>query len=671
MRALRVVIETLRLYERAVWTGAVLAFLFARHAFPYRDLNTVGAAALRDLALTLLNWALFLMLAIELGRNLLTWIDPPGISQAERIVFGFSMGTASLSLIVLLLGSTSSLTKLALSLILLGLTWTLAPGFGAALREISGLVLGRLRQCIRSEAIARYSCLAILFVGALGLVNSLGPPWDYDGLMYHLFGPRIFLEHEGLFPYPDNWYVNGPFAIELLFTFGMAFGDDVFPKLVHFSFGAFFIIATYLVARRWLSPRTGILASLLLLGVPILPVWAGFAYIDLGWGLYEFLSIAALLVWSKERDRQWLIVAGSCIGAAAASKYLGLIGIGISGMVLLLLAGRRSNRARVRDLRSLGLPILVIAGPWYVRNFIWFGNPFFPLLFGGPGWDSGRLGDYMAYLTSFGAGRRLIDYLLLPLNAYVRHAQFGTVMNSIDIPGVLFPLALIAAFNRSSKALRYLVWIGVARAALWSLGSQQLRFLLPTYPLFAIGAADSVAWISDRFRDSVWRLFLPSLVIGLGLMTAVLQVIVFVKYRPLPAALGYESVESFRLRINGDYPSIKHFLDRSKSSDRLLMIGDARAYLCPDQCIPDPDHFRWAREITRAGNVSQLTRWLHQLGATHVLWSVEDLDFLLQHDPKGIMRSALRLVLEAEQEGCLQAEFTETWSTLYRVSCAP
>lgn len=659
----------IRILTRLAWIAGLSVLLLLRFAAPPRDLTAVGPVAFRDLALTLATYMVFLVLAAGAGLRLLDHLRPPNLTRLSKLCFAFALGTTSASLLVLLLGLTSALTPLSLSLVVIFAAGWLGPDVNRMARNlpVTGSIL--LKAWRELKPSTRIGTVLLLSIGGLSFLNTLGPPWDYDGLMYHLLGPKLFVEAGRLYPVPDNWYLNGPLSIEMLFSFGLAFRDDVFPKLVHFSFGVAYVLATYLIARYWLPKRTAVLACVILIGVPTLPIWATFAYIDLGWSAYELLSLAALLFWCKTLNRSWLIISGLLIGAAAASKYLGLQGVAIGGIAVLILSLPRGSRPALQDMGTFGASAMLVAGPWYLRNALWFGNPIFPLVIGGPGWDPERLRLYMEYLASFGVGREPIDFVLLPLNVYLRHTRFGTVMNTIDIPSLLFPLAALAPLFRPHRAVRLLLWIALARIALWSVGSQQLRFLLPVYPVLAILAAHSIDGLSGWIRRPAWRILLPGLAIGLAALTAYYQVVVLVQFSPLPPAFGLESIEDFRLRINKDYAAIRAFQRAAAPSDRLLMIGDARGYLCPDQCIPDPDHFRWAAEIVEAHEAAGLQPWFDQKSVTHVLWSVEDLDFLLQHDPQNVLRRALRVLLDYEQAGCLTRVFQDEWSTLYRLQC--
>lgn len=644
--------------------------LAVRSSVEPRGLADVGLIAVRDLALTLLLWALFGLVATAVGYRILGIVRPKDLTELEQVVFGYAIGSGAISFMVFSAAILQALNTLWISTILLVAIWWTSPTLNHLFKkalQVPSMIVAVLKD---TSGLGKITAVLVTTIGVAAFAGAIGPPWDYDGLMYHLLGPQIFLDAEGLFPYPANWYVNGPFNIEMLFTVGMAFGDDVFAKLVHLLFGACYLASSFLLASRVLPPNAARIVPLILLGVPTIPIWASFAYIDLGWSTFELISLAGLVIWWTNRDLRWLFISGVTVGLASGSKYLGLVGLAVGGFALLVLLMADRTRPKVASLFWFGAPALLIAGPWYLKNLVWFGNPVFPMLWGGGDWTPERLQLYSDYLGSFGTGRDVADYLLLPVNVYVRHAEYGTVMNSIDIPSLLFPLAILTPFLKHNRGVTALLALAGIRIVAWSIGSQQLRFLLPIYPILAIGAAQVVSVLQVKSRTVVMRRFWPALVVGLVFVTAYYQVVVLFKYRPVPAALGAESRKSFQLRINKDYPSIAYFLENVDGSSKLLMLGDARGYLCIPRCLPDPDHFRWAAALAALEDQSELATWFTEQDISHVLFSVEDLDFLLQHDPQGVLRDAIIKLIEWRDAGCLDAEFSDGWSTLYAVTCS-
>ena len=662
-------IEPTLIASRVRWSVAVATLLALRWFFPPRDLDTVGMVAVRDLAFTLALWVLFLAISTGIGLRIIRYLALPGLTPLEKLLFAFALGVGTLAYSLLGIGLIGFLNTGVIAVLIIGLSWLLAPELSNLVKDLLELGLRAYRVWQAAGTTGKVTALVAVSIGVLTFVNALSPPWDYDGLMYHLVGPKLFLEAQRVFPHPDNWYVNGPFTVEMLFTVGMSFGDDVFPKLVHYSMGLLFLGATYSIASRWFSQKTALLSVAILLTVPTLPVWASIAYIDLGWSAFEVLGLGALLVWWRERGRGWLLLSGTMIGFAAGSKYLGLMAVAVLGGFVLIstwkLGWRRSFRAGL----TFGLTAAIVAAPWYLKNVIWFGNPIFPLVFGGPGWDVLRLELYSAYLDSFGAGRGLIDYLLLPWNVYARHEEFGTVMNEIDIPSLLF-LGLLLVWRWPHQVMRALIFIAGARFLLWSLGSQQIRFLLPIYPALAIGAGYVIERLeSPRTISRRLGLFFSILLIGLMGVTLFYQFQIATQFNPIPVNIGVESRNDFFSRSVSYYPALMYMQEDAEPADRVLMLGDGRGYLCLPQCVPDPDHFRWAASIARLEDHDSLGQWFSNSDFSYVLLNWAGLDFLLQHDPEDEIRQAVLNLIVWRDAGCLETVFKDDGNDLYSITC--
>jgi hypothetical protein len=653
------------------WTLLTAAILFARVAWPPRDLDAVGPVALRDLALTLLLWAVTSTLAFGLGRRLLRLVDPPTLTALERIVLSLALGLGALGFWIFGLGMVGLLDTGWIAATLLGLSLWVGPGvpfWSAGPRQ----AVRAARDAWRSaEPLARVSAVLASVIGVLAFLHSVSPPWDYDGLMYHLVGPRTFLSAARLFPVPESFFLNGPFTGEMLFTIGMGFGDDVFPKLIHLTWGLLLVASAYAAGRRWVGTRGGWLSAVALLSVPALPVWAAFAYVDITWSVFEFLALMAAVSWWSTRSVRWLVLSGLMTGLAMGTKYLGLMGFAVLGLFVLVASLTRDGwKSALRASLAIGVPAVLVASPWYLKNMVWLGNPVFPLYFGARGWNETHLEMYSTFLASFGVGRSPLDYLLLPWNIYARHAEFGATMNRIDVPGLIFPVVLLYPLLKKDRAVTMLLGVAATRSAVWAAGSQQIRFLLPVYPALAVAAA----YVADRWRPAArsripWALLLPSLATAFLLITAFYQgVVVFAQIRPLPVILGAESRREFLERSVGDFRAASFVQEDLPAGSRVLMIGDARSYYCPTACLP-PDHFAWADAITHLAAGQGVGDWLRLSGATHLLISLEDLDFLLQHDTQGIVEAAFRRLLEWRDRGCLTEVYSDRWTRVYQIAC--
>ena len=255
---------------------------------------------------------------------------------------------------------------------------------------------------------------------------------------------------------------------------------------------------------------------------------------------------------------------------------------------------------------------------------------------------------------------------------FVKNDQFGAVMNNIDIPSLLFPLVIAYPFlarkdSRKTTAVTILLLIAIARFVLWSTGSQQTRFLYPVFPALSL----VVAYITIRLESfirpkSVLRQALPTLCLGLMTIPIFYQGVTLLQSGNIATLVGKESKRAF-LEKNvtgfGDFPMLQDV----EVGFRTLLLGDGRSYYCSPNCIPDPEHFRWAAELQDLDSCSELESWVNSNSISSILLNLQDLDFLLQHDPSGTLSRALETLRIAEDKGCLRQTRKSEFIALYEV----
>ena len=332
----------------------------------------------------------------------LTWLQ----GRLDAVALGVPLGLGFVGLAVFFLGIAGGYTASALAFSLSLLAWIGSSELASLAPGLTGAV-GSVRDSWRQLPVGmRALVLLSLGIGILSAVQALSPAWDYDGLMYHLQAPRLFLDAGRLIPLPEIWQANGPLQIEMLYVAALALGSEPTARLTHLTLAGLIVLATFILGREQLGETGGWLAAAVMLGIPIFPIWGTLAYSDMGWALFESLALLILLRWSRTQQQGWLVLAGLFAGLAAGSKYLGLAGLG-AGVCLVLLASWRSGfKAVMRACAAFALPALVALAPWYLKNVLWLGDPVYPFLSGSEGvWGHGRLDLLMAYLRSFGAGK--------------------------------------------------------------------------------------------------------------------------------------------------------------------------------------------------------------------------------------------------------------------------
>lgn len=629
-----------------------------------------GPRALLDAGFALGLLVLALLLAGGLGRKVLRWFRLEGLSPLEEVVFSLPLGLGILAYAVMALGLVGVLQPWAI-LVLLAVagacTW---PEWTQIVGGLSGCTKAGGELWRRAGLWERLVLVMTGLILVLTLLQALAPPWEYDALMYHLQGPREFLAAGRILLLPDNWPANYPLTIQMLFTVGLAFGSSTFAKLVHLVYGALLPLGVLAFARRYLQSVPGWVAAAILVGIPIYPIWAGLAYADIAWALYEFLGLYACSLWVETNRRRWLGLSGLVIGLALGSKYLALGGAAVLGLWVLWRGRAHGWKAALASATVFGGTALLVGSPWYVKNWLWAGNPVFPWFFGGAGWTAERVDWIRTYHGSFSAGHRLWDYLLLPWNLYARHERFGTFKGSIEVPSLLFPLALLYPWTRRSRPMNDVAWITLLRFGVWALGSQQTRHLLPVFPGLSLLTAQVLTGLAGRPSLRRWgRILTTGLTAGMVAATLLYSIFFFMDIRPLRVVSGLESKDRFLRRVVHDYAAVQYVQAHLSAQERAMLMWDAQAFYCDERCLPDAEHSLWTRLALADLRVSSVAARLRGRGVTHLLFSVPDVDFILQHDPTGDHRRAAEFFLQEFRESCAREIYRDDWTRLFELTC--
>jgi hypothetical protein len=650
-------------------TGLVTLLILFRWFFPERPIGYTGPRALLDAGFALALLAVILFLSVGLGRKVERWLKLEDLTFLEQVVFGLPIGLGALAYGVMTLGLIGLLQPwvILLYLVIVGI-WAHQEWSEVSTRLPVWVI--QLWQAWRRLSLGKKAvCLLGGLILACSVVQALAPPWDYDGLMYHLHGPKLFLQAGRILLLPDTW-ANYPFTLEMLYTLGMAFGSDTFARLIHLIYGVLLVLATFCLGRRYLGGDEGWIAVVILLGVPILPFWASLAYTDMA-GLYEFLAMYALVLWKENQQRRWLVLAGLMMGWALGSRYLAVGGLGVLGLWVIW-------QCRYQGLRNIfingiifGLTAVLLGSPWYIKNWLWSGNPVYPFFFGGLGWTTERLDFFNIYqLNSFGTGRSFLDYILLPWNLFAQHEKFSTLTATIEIPNILFLLVLLYLWMRRGGGLDGLAGLTMLRFIGWALGPQQFRFLLPMLPAFSLLTTSVLFSLTAHQKSRRWRrVLVPGLAGGMMVATLVYQLFLLNNVAPLGVVLGTESKDAFLRRSTYDYSAIQFAQRHLSSEERVLLMWDGQGYYCDKRCLPDIDQTLWTRLVSSKPHATVLATQLHKMKITHLLFSLGDADWFLQHDPTGQNQQAIKFFLDEFQHACTKEIYQDQWTRLFEVTC--
>lgn len=543
-----------------------------------------------------------------------------------------------------MLGSSAALFALgaagALHPALLRTAAWIAGAAGAVL--LARRALRRLGAPDRASAQRSALDLAgLVAVGAtlavLGLL-ALDPRVAWDAETYHLALPRRFLEERGLARIPFFVYSTWPLATELLYAAALALRDHVLAHLLHFGCGALVVAGAARLARNAAGPAAGVLAAVLLLLDPSLRFEIRTAYVDLAFALFVLLAFGA---WepaalraesgaapeaSPARRRALLALAGTFLGAAAATKLNGLLGAVVFGALELAngVAQRRPARQVLGDLACLLLPALALAAPWYLRSFLLTGDPLHPALYavfhgGGEEWSAELAARTAEHHRSFGMGRSPWDLLRLPL----RLTAWSDPDSALRFAGRLHPVwaflvPLVAWGAWVDRRVRRLAAPALLYALCWAFVSQTVRLLLPAQPLLAAAAAVSAVHAARAAAPRWPRLPAAAAAVAAAAVFAE----VAAGAAPRLAELRALATRGEAALLDSAVPAHCRFVNERLAPDaRILMLDENRTFFCrraflADSLFQASQLEAWLRTAPDEAGLAALLR---ERGVTHVL----------------------------------------------------
>jgi hypothetical protein len=571
-----------------------------------------------------------------LGTLVQRWLRLEAASLALRIAWAMALGASLWALLWFALGLTGLFRRaVAWGLLLLGLSLAVAA--------IIPLIRHLIKQWPqRAEAdeywLRRISFIVITSVCTLALIAALAPPTGKDALVYRLAVPKAYLAAGGIVDVTTNVYSYLSFGAEMHGVWAMLLGQFVNPMVAESAFGAMcfawlplLCLATYGCAREWqLSRSWSWVATAFVVAIPSLYQVAATGYVDHSLALFVVLAVQAAGKWWATQSRQSLLALAFALGGALAVKFIALFAFFPLFIVVLFKAraAQQNDPQQTNAILLSGCAALLFAGllasPWYLRTWARTGSPVYPFyahLWNGssPNWDADRSRLFQMWVARYGGDEKsLVEYVAMPLRLSLtaqpeQAAQFDGVL------GISFLLGLpTLLWGLWRLVLPVDVKIALAVAGGWYVGwlfsSQQLRFLLPIFPVLAVAIVAAASRISSRALQ--WVL-LASVVPGVLVIAAW-----FLEQNPLCAVLGGETREDYLTRrlehypyykiVNRDLPPTARVWLINMRNDTVHFERDYFAdYIFEDYTI--------AKLVREAANVAVLRAQVKDLGITHVL----------------------------------------------------
>ena len=462
---------------------------------------------------------------------------------------------------------------------------------------------------------------------------------------------------------------------------GMGLGSDIFPRLIHFTATILLILSTYVFGKKLLGQPGGWAAAALLIGMPIVLLWGGLAYNDIALSLFQFLAFWMALLWKQNRETKFLALAGILQGCALGTKYTALPMAGILFFMILYLSlfeERKSLPWKIvlRNLIVFGGSVLLVAFPWYLKNLLWTGNPVFPFYLSQKIIRPDVRNIYMDYLGSFGTGKKWVDFLLLPINIYLKPGEFGTILTRWDRPNPLFLLTFAYPFFRRTfeksqrQTLDIILAVVTSQFIYWAISSQQNRFLLSIYPYLCILASAILTQIKTRMDKVSGRQIIFSALIG-GMLFSSLAVLgsIFLGLKPYQVILNHQTKSEFLMAAIKNHEAIEYINQQLPENSKVFLLLDGGGYYCKDEkCAPDVLQAAWPALIQRTTDIEEVSDWLRSHQITHILITSNAIDYFTNgHDQNHLHKNAVDFFLNQYAPQCAIQIYENNNSQLFQI----
>ena len=664
------------MYVLCSFIGLSIIFLWN---IPNNRYNPIKSEILFESIFSICFVILILFLAGGVGSLSLKMLKFDFWQYRLKIIIILPLGLCIIAYSIFLLGIIGLLKSIYLFIFLL-LLWiiTIQENISNLLEFTTKIEKFTLKQYTNS--------IPYKFVFLIGIISIIvaffqvfTPPWDYDGLVYHLQGPRSFLLSGNILQKSDNWFTYFPFTWEMLYLLGLGLGSEIFPRLIHFTTLILLILTTFVFANKLLPKQGGWLSIAILLGIPHLIILGTTDYTDLAWGLLQFLTIGLILMWIESRRNAFLLIAGVFQGFTLGNKYQAITGAAILLLIILLESGSidpDSKKYKVHMKNGILFTFVtgIIAAPWYLKNIFLTGDPVFPFIFHQSFISQSEISIWIDYINSYGIGKNLWNLLMLPFDLVLHSEKFGAFWGKIEVPSPLFLLSLAyPIFKRNNslkqnKSMDYLAVITFLSFIFWALGSQQVRFLVPLYPGLSILSSYILIFLFKRYtKYHIGRILVAGSVTGMILVTCIYMTLYFAHVRPDKVIAGTESRQEFLRRVYKAYSGIEFVNMHLTTEDKILFLWDGRTYFCERDCISDNSQSHWASLVYDYPTNSEMSAYLQEKQITHLFLSKEDVAFFLKyHDREFIHKQALEFLVDNFTSACTDDIYNDKWVSIYK-----
>ena len=564
----------------------------------------------------ILLMVLLLLVTYGMGAPTLRLLRVDHCSKSMILLLSIGLGFGIIAYVVFFLGILGLLyvrtAYILLAVLLIG-------AFPNVKRILSKLY--KDRSAVFNLSLSRLGIVTtLILVGyiVVNLIADLAPPANGDTLAGYLAVPKIWVQNHKVVEIPYLVYAYLPSNIPMLSTLGLLLKSDLLSQLISgFLMGILAMATIYSFAREGFSRETSLTAAAIFYATPVVSWLSHSAKVDLGWTFFELLAIYTFFNFFSARGKEttkWALLSGIFCGFSMGTKYASFSAIIIAlGIIIKILVIDKKELGRtLKVLAHFLIPAVLIASPWYIRNYLFTGNPVYPV--------------FTFDLAGKGCNQssRIIEYFTIFWHMSMIHMSKGMSQPAGPIFIAFTPCLLL--LRKINYRIKFMLIYSLAFSILWYSQVQFTRHFLPALALLAIVAAYSIYRLMDS--NALLRRFVPLVLVGM-LSINVVTTVGHVGVKGILFVFGGESRETFLSRAfskgkwvtHENYEMIKYINTKTDKSVRILVFGSLHPYYIERDYIGyywyKPGYFG-DTEISREKDIDKLMVELKRKKITHV-----------------------------------------------------
>ena len=437
-----------------------------------------------------------------------------------------------------------------------------------------------------------------------------------DALAIHLYVAKLFVNNATFAPSFYDIASYRTLLMSVFYSTGLLFQNVAIAKFFHWLCGILLVSALAIkVEEVSKSKKLALFSGLMLWLTPTLMNQITTTYIDAGVSLFVFLGYCVLIESFDDLQPANFFYGGLLIGLAVAIRSLSL---GAFFSVLLMLGFRLFRRGTKIQVMIAGgcfaLGVFMASAYWFLRDWIYTGNPVYPYLGSLFGTEDLSLFSSL-YFHGMGLPRSLGSFLMIPWDITFKpqyfdyHHWVGPVYLSA------LPFFLYAAI-RIRKARPHFQF-AVLYTTFWYFTGQNVRYLLPTLPIYLLAGAMGISAFLGMSGIKKWMRYGFHGIACLLILCLLALTVHHFRFQFLPA-VGIWEKDLYLSKLERTSPVAEWSNKNLPQNAKILIVGEVHLYYFDRKVVLDDD-FDTRTHYSSRNSPAAIIAILKENGITHIL----------------------------------------------------